>query len=117
MFFESPRRTAPTLAAIASVFGDDRPVAVCRELTKLHETIERGAAGELAASLGQLRGEVAIVVGGSPAAPEGDLGAAVTAARGLIAAGGKPRDAARRAASEHGVTANAIYAALTADPP
>ena len=114
VLFESPKRTAATLAAIASSFGGDRPVAVCRELTKLHETIARGTADELAASIGELRGEVAIVVGGAPAAPAGDLDAAVTAARGAIEGGAKPREAARRAAREHGVGANAVYAALTA---
>ena len=89
-------------------------MAVCRELTKLHETIARGTAGELAASIGELRGEVAIVVGGAPAAPAGDLDAAVAAARGAIDGGAKPREAARRAAREHRVGANAVYAALTA---
>ncbi len=48
--FESPRRVGATLAALASV-DPDRPVAVCRELTKLHEEIVRGSAAELAAAL------------------------------------------------------------------
>ena len=46
--FESPRRVAASLAALAEV-DPDRPVAVCRELTKIHEEIVRGTAGELAA--------------------------------------------------------------------
>ena len=114
VLFESPQRTAARWPRSRRSFGDDRPVAVCRELTKLHETIARGTAGELAASIGELRGEVAIVVGGAPAAPAGDLDAAVAAARGAIDGGAKPREAARRAAREHRVGANAVYAALTA---
>src|SRR5947199_6704423 len=45
--FESPRRVAATLEVLAST-DPDRPVAVCRELTKLHEEVVRGSAGELA---------------------------------------------------------------------
>ena len=113
VLFESPKRTAATLAAIAQACGADRPVAVCRELTKLHETIVRGPAGEVATSLGELRGEVVVVVGGAGAVPAGDLDAAVAEARDAIAAGAKPREAARRAASAHGVTANDVYGQLT----
>ena len=45
--FESPRRVASSLAVLASIDGD-RPVAVCRELTKVHEEVVRGTAGSLA---------------------------------------------------------------------
>ncbi|HYJ60733.1 MAG TPA: 16S rRNA (cytidine(1402)-2'-O)-methyltransferase [Actinomycetota bacterium] len=117
VLFESPKRTGATLAAIAGICGADRPVAVCRELTKLHETIVRGPAGEVAASIGELRGEVVIVVGGADAVPAGDLDAAVADARDAIAAGTKPREAARRAASAHGVTANDVYGRLTGGDP
>src|SRR6188472_3944254 len=66
--FESPRRVPATLALLAS--GDpERPVAVCRELTKLHEEVVRGSAAELAARYDGAppRGEVVLVVG--PASP------------------------------------------------
>src|SRR5690606_22409280 len=48
VFFESPSRLASSLADMAAAFGDDRRIAVCRELTKLYEEVRRGTAGELA---------------------------------------------------------------------
>ena len=66
--FESPRRAAPTLAALAEVAPDAR-CALCRELTKLYEEVLRGTASELSAALEgrELRGEVAIVIAGARA--------------------------------------------------
>jgi 16S rRNA (cytidine1402-2'-O)-methyltransferase len=43
VFFEAPHRTAATLGAMATAFGDDRAAAVCRELTKTHEEVRRGS--------------------------------------------------------------------------
>lgn len=64
LFYESPHRTADSLAAIAEVFPR-RAAAVARELTKLHEEVVRASAPELAAIVrerGELKGEVVIVV-------------------------------------------------------
>jgi len=118
VLFESPKRVAFTLAAIAEVLGGDRPVAVCRELTKLHETVRRGPAAELANELAgvQLKGEVVIVVGGAEPAT-GDLDAAVDDARAEVVTGVKPREASRRAAARHGVRANAVYEVLARGGP
>ena len=60
--FESPRRVAASLAALAEA-DPDRPVAVCRELTKVHEEVVRGTAAELAARYGEAppRGEVVLL--------------------------------------------------------
>jgi 16S rRNA (cytidine1402-2'-O)-methyltransferase len=63
--FESPHRILATLACVDEILGD-RPLAVCRELTKLHEEVLRGRAGELSAILGErpsLKGEFAVVLG------------------------------------------------------
>ncbi len=111
--FESPRRVAATLAVLASLDAD-RPVVVCRELTKVHEEIVRGNAAELAARYrGEPpRGEVALVVGPAPES-EGELGAALNALQRLVAAGAKPRPAAAVVAELTGVGANALYRALT----
>ena len=49
VFFEAPHRTEAALAAMAEAFGADRPAAVCRELTKTHEEVRRGALADLAA--------------------------------------------------------------------
>ncbi len=67
VFFEAPHRTHATLASMAEVFGDDRPGAVCRELTKTHEEVRRGPLAELVewAEAG-VRGEVTLVVSGAP---------------------------------------------------
>lgn len=68
VLFESPRRTASTLRALAAAFGADRPAAVCRELTKTHEEVRRGTLGVLAAQTDErVLGEVTIVVAGRPA--------------------------------------------------
>ncbi|HEX5225500.1 MAG TPA: 16S rRNA (cytidine(1402)-2'-O)-methyltransferase, partial [Solirubrobacteraceae bacterium] len=92
--YESPGRLATALAGLAEV-DPDRPVAVCRELTKLHEEVRRGSAAELAAHYGRERprGEVVLVCG---AAAEGapERGEALAAVRELVAAGARPRAAA-----------------------
>jgi 16S rRNA (cytidine1402-2'-O)-methyltransferase len=64
--FESPRRLVATLEMLALIDAE-RPVAVCRELTKLHEEVRRGSAAELAAHYGEKapKGEVVLVVGGA----------------------------------------------------
>jgi 16S rRNA (cytidine1402-2'-O)-methyltransferase len=113
--FESPRRVGATLAALADVDAA-RPVAVCRELTKIHEEVVRGTAGELAARYASEapRGEVVLVVAGAPAA-EVELGPAVDALRRLVEdAGARPRAAAAVVAQLTGSSANALYRALTA---
>jgi 16S rRNA (cytidine1402-2'-O)-methyltransferase len=111
--FESPRRVAGSLAALASV-DPDRPVAVCRELTKVHEEVVRGTASELAERYASEppRGEVVLVIGPAPAAG-GDLAPAVDALRRLVKAGAKPRAAAGVVAELTGHSANALYKALT----
>ena len=113
--FESPRRLAASLAVLAAV-DPERPVAVCRELTKLHEEVVRGSAASLAARYADEapRGEVAVVIGGAPGAGGADSGPAVEALRRLVEAGAKPRPAAAVVAELTGVSANALYRALTA---
>lgn len=68
VLYEAARRLAETLAAMASVFGGDRPGVVVRELTKTHEEVARGTLAELAKRFGEDRalGEVTLVVGGAP---------------------------------------------------
>ena len=115
--FESPRRTAATLAVLAGV-DPQRPVAICRELTKLHEEVVRGTAGELAERYADadVRGEVVLVIGAAqPGAA--DASAAVDAVRLLVDAGARPRAAATVVAGLTGVPANTLYGgALDAAP-
>jgi 16S rRNA (cytidine1402-2'-O)-methyltransferase len=111
--FESPHRLAQTLAVLAER-DPGRQVAVCRELTKLHEEVRRGAAEELAAHYAKTpaRGEVVLVVAPSPA-PHIDRDRAVEAVRELTEAGARTRPAAGVVASLTGVPANELYRAVT----
>lgn len=114
--FESPRRLAASLAVLAEL-DPGRAVAVCRELTKLHEEVVRGTAGDLAERYAgaDVKGEVVVVVGPAPAgdAEAADLRPALAALQDLVAAGAKPRPAAKVVAQLTGTSANALYAALT----
>jgi 16S rRNA (cytidine1402-2'-O)-methyltransferase len=114
--FESPRRLATSLGVLAEGYPD-RQVAVCRELTKLHEEIVRGSASELAERYGAEppRGEIVLVVGPAARAAGGELDKGLAALRRLVDAGAKPRPAAAVVAELTGVGANALYRALTAD--
>ena len=109
--FESPRRVGATLAALAEVDAA-RPVAVCRELTKLHEEVIRGTAAELAERYADEgpRGEVVLVFGGAPP-HEGADPAAIDAVRRLIDAGAKARTAASVVSELTGASANELYRA------
>lgn len=114
VFFESPSRLAVSLTALAEAFGVDRPAAVCRELTKLHEEVKRGALGELAAWAAEgVRGEIVIVVGGAPetaTSPE----AALAEVLARVAAGDRLKDAAREVAGASGLSARDLYGAALA---
>jgi len=112
--FESPRRLAASLAVLAEADGE-RPVAVCRELTKLHEDVVRGTAGELAARYAaeEPRGEIVVVIGAA-AREERELDAAVGALERLVEAGARARPAAAVVSDLTGVPANALYRALKA---
>jgi 16S rRNA (cytidine1402-2'-O)-methyltransferase len=115
--FESPRRVPATLALLASV-DPDRPVAVCRELTKAHEEIVRGTAAELAARYegSPPRGEVVLVLGAAEDSPSGSAEpAGLDALRRLVEAGAKPRPAAAIVAELTGGKANELYRALTGE--
>jgi 16S rRNA (cytidine1402-2'-O)-methyltransferase len=112
--FESPRRVGASLATLAEV-DPERPVAVCRELTKLHEEVVRGAASSLAERYAEVppRGEVVLVIGAA-ATGEADLRPALEALRRLVDdAGARARPAATVVAELTGTSANALYRALT----
>jgi 16S rRNA (cytidine1402-2'-O)-methyltransferase len=117
--FESPRRIGESLAALASIAGD-RPAAVCREMTKLHEEVSRGTLAELARrfSGGQVKGEIVLVI--APAQDERhteDISFAVDALRHLVQSGARPRAAATVVAALTGTRANDLYRALTGREP
>jgi 16S rRNA (cytidine1402-2'-O)-methyltransferase len=111
--FESPQRLAASLAVLAE-HDCDRPTVVCRELTKLHEEVRRGGAGELAAHYAEHppRGEIVLVVGAAGAGSL-DREQALTALHTLVAAGARARPAAGVVAKLTGVSANELYRELT----
>jgi len=123
VFFESPRRTAATLAALADAFGPDRPAALCRELTKTHEQVLRAPLGELAATaaLTPVLGEVVLVVAGASAAPAATAAEAAADPAGLaaavaaqVAAGADRRTALREVVQRTGVSRRTVYDAVVA---
>jgi 16S rRNA (cytidine1402-2'-O)-methyltransferase len=118
VLFEAPGRVAATLRDLAAACGEDRPGAVCRELTKVHEEVVRGSLEALAAQAAdgtiRARGEFVIVVGwASGTEPEGPSEASRDAARArvdaLVAAGASRSDAARRVAAETGLPRRELY--------
>lgn len=66
VIYESPKRLARTLRQLAEAFGIDRPAAVCREISKIHETIHRDTLGALNSyfETNQAKGEIVIVIEG-----------------------------------------------------
>jgi 16S rRNA (cytidine1402-2'-O)-methyltransferase len=107
--FESPRRLPASLASLAEADAD-RPVAVCRELTKRFEEVARGSAAELAERFREPpKGEVTIVIGAAPAARRKSAGEDVAAVRDLVAAGVARRRAAELVARLTGVSRNELY--------
>lgn len=111
VFFEAPSRIASALRDLAQVFGADRPAAVCRELTKLHEEVKRGGLGELADwAADGVRGEIVLVVGGAEATavtPEDALAEVLT----RVAQGERLKDVAREVAGMSGLSSKELYAA------
>lgn len=108
---EAPHRLRAALEDMAQALGD-RPVAVCREMTKLHQEVFRGTLREAAAHFQQPRGEFVIVVGG--AAPVGAAGAATEeeAASRLLALkrqGARAREAVAQVSAETGLPRRAVY--------
>jgi 16S rRNA (cytidine1402-2'-O)-methyltransferase len=115
VFFCSPGRLAADLGDLAATLGGERPCAVCRELTKLHEEIRRGTLQEAGRHWAESppRGEVTLVVGGAPAV-EPDLAGALARVEELVAAGSALSTACRVVAGEQGIRRRALYEAATA---
>ncbi|WP_308113831.1 16S rRNA (cytidine(1402)-2'-O)-methyltransferase [Kineosporia corallincola] len=120
IFFESPRRTADTLAALRDALGGDRQAAVCRELTKTYEEVKRGPLAELAdwASASEVLGEISIVVGGAPErvpvdlfdpSAADDVAALVARVQARVDAGERLKDAVAAVSAESGVNKRGLY--------
>jgi 16S rRNA (cytidine1402-2'-O)-methyltransferase len=111
VFYESPRRLAATLAAMAAALGPSRPAAVCRELTKRFEEVRRAPLADLAAHYaaeGAPKGEVVIVVG--PPVPAPPTAETLDDRLRAALAGMSLKDAAAAVAAELGLPRKAVYA-------
>jgi 16S rRNA (cytidine1402-2'-O)-methyltransferase len=112
VFYESPSRTAATLASLAEAFPG-RHAALARELTKLHEEVARDEVAALAEAFREreLKGEVVLLVG--PPVEQAQLALDEEAVRerlGALEAGGSSRrDAVREVAAELGLPRNEVY--------
>ncbi len=120
VFFESRHRLAATLRSMAEAFGEDRRAAVCRELTKVHEEVRRGALREIVAwaeDNGPL-GEITVVVEGAarqqPAYSVDDAASEVAARE---EAGVSRKEAIAEIARELGLPKRDVYAAVVATKP
>jgi 16S rRNA (cytidine1402-2'-O)-methyltransferase len=119
VIFEAPPRLATTLQDLAQCLEPERELAVCRELTKLHEEVARGTAAELAERFREgTRGELTLVVAGrSAASPAPDALSDEELdqrALALLAEGASVRDAAQQLATETGLRRQALYARVQA---
>ena len=110
--FEAPHRLRQSLADFETVLGGDRPLAVCRELTKLHEEVWRGTVAEARAHFDQVepRGEFTLVIGGAPQEREcWEEGRVRAALDELLAQGVRRSAAARRVAAASGWGRQEVY--------
>ncbi|MBW3574979.1 MAG: 16S rRNA (cytidine(1402)-2'-O)-methyltransferase [Actinobacteria bacterium] len=115
--YEAPHRLARTLADLAAALGDERPVALCRELTKLHEETWRGTLADAMRRVADVapRGEYVLVLGGAPPPPEVDDEQVVAALDRLLEAGTSARDAVAEVASAYAVAKRRVYDLMTAE--
>lgn len=115
VFYESPHRIEATLNDLLEIFRD-RPTAIARELTKLHEEVLRGDLSELAgaAAEGRLRGELVVVVSGAVRGHRPEIAPAELArrARHLMGEGVERREALATVARESGVRRREVFDAL-----
>ena len=104
--YESPHRIGKTLAELSA----EPPVAVCRELTKLHEEVYRGTAAEAAKRFSEgVKGEIVLVARGGASSATTTLEDAAGKAREYVAGGESPSRAAARAARETGFKKGEVY--------
>ena len=119
IFYEAPHKLPYTLEDLYETLGD-RPIALCRELTKLHEEVITTTLSEAASRYKDEtpRGEFVLIIGGAPKAEtedEGTLEDAVALARSFVDEGESASSAAKRAAAQTKFKKSDIYKRLTED--
>ena len=115
IFYEAPHKLLATLEDMAEVFGTDRPVSLCRELTKLHEEVVRTTLGSAIELYTQQppKGEFVLVVAGAqpPVKEEFTVTDAAQRVKQLMEEGFSRKDAIKQAAKELDLPKNAVYEA------
>ena len=113
IFYEAPHKLLTTLEDMAETFGADRPISLCRELTKLHEEVVRTTLGEAIAKYTEQppKGEFVLVVAGAKpeekeVATEAD---AATRVKALMEQGLSRKDAIKQTAKELDLPKNVVY--------
>ena len=113
IFYEAPHKLLNTLEDMAKVFGDDRPISLCRELTKLHEEVIRTTlSGAITFYNEQApRGEYVLVVAGAPEEEKTELTAEDAAAyvAKLMESGMSRKDAIKQTAKDLNLPKNVVY--------
>ena len=113
IFYEAPHKLLNTLQDMATIFGNDRPISLCRELTKLHEEVVRTTLGQAITryTADAPRGEFVLVVAG--ATPEQKIAAtpadAATRVAELMQEGMSRKDAIKQTAQELDLPKNVVY--------
>ncbi len=113
IFYEAPHKLLPTLEDLRDTFGEDRPISLCRELTKLHEEVIRTNLGSAVQwyTENAPKGEFVLIVAGAPGeaketASEGDAAQRVAQ---LMAEGLSRKDAVKQTAKELDLPKNVVY--------
>ena len=113
VFYEAPHKLEDTLEDFVAVFGEERRIALCRELTKLHEEVVRTTVGQALADCATRppRGEYVLVVEGAPEAPaqEADPQAALERVAQLRGEGLFLKEACAKAGEEFGIKKRQLY--------
>jgi 16S rRNA (cytidine1402-2'-O)-methyltransferase len=121
VFFEAPHRIESTLVDMVTVFGPERPAAVCREMTKIYEEVIRGSIADLLEwSRSEIRGEITLVVAGANAeelrveAGLAHMDDVVSRVQSLVAKGHSLKEASAVVASAAGIPKRDVYQATIA---
>ena len=113
VFYEAPHKLLNTLEDMAAVFSNDRPISLCRELTKLHEEVIRTTLGGAIELYNQQppKGEFVLVVAGAAPAEEKTATAedAVQRVKELMDSGMSRKDAIKQTAQELHLPKNVVY--------
>ena len=113
IFYEAPHKLLSTLEDMAEVFGSDRPISLCRELTKLHEEVVRTTLGEAIEKYTAQppKAEFVLVVAGAVPVPKQTATAAdaTQRVRTLMAEGVSRKDAIKQTAKELDLPKNVVY--------